>query len=85
MTATMTPAQERCWEQSKSVNREARSDPGSPYSGKWVGFVDGELAVVVDTVDEMLTRLKAVEPDSTRCLGIEASRDYTVVDFIWAR
>jgi len=36
-------------------------------------------------VDEMLTRLKAVEPDSTRYLGIEASRDYTVVDFIWAR
>jgi len=83
MAATMTPAQERCWEHAKKLNRVARSNPHSPYSGKWVGFVDGELVVVADSVDEMLTRLKAVEPDSTRCLGIEASRDYVTVDYIW--
>ena len=82
MAANLTPAQQRCWRAARRINREARSNPHSAYAGKWVGFADGRLLVVAESMDEMLTRLKAAEPDPKRCLGIEASRDYDTAEYI---
>ena len=83
MAVKLTSAQERCWEAALKINRQARESPDSPYAGKWVGFADGELAVVADTMDGMLDRLPEIEPDPDRCMGIEASADYDTVYEVW--
>jgi hypothetical protein len=61
------------------INKEARSNPNSPYAGKWVGIANGEVVVVTDDLDEMVRRLDEVEPDVRRVCGVEASRDYDQV------
>src|SRR5947208_5815164 len=33
----------------RQINEEARSDPHSPYAGKFVGIANGQVIVVADT------------------------------------
>jgi hypothetical protein len=61
------------------INREARNNPDSPYAGKFVGIVDGQVMVVAETLRETMERLRQSEPDPTRCCCIEASYDYEQV------
>jgi hypothetical protein len=66
----------------KRINEEARADPSSPYAGKFVGIANGKV-VVVDADDQLVSRrLWEIEPDSRRVWFVEASRDYTVVEYI---
>ena len=67
----------------RQINQEARQDPGSPYAGKLVGIPNVQVVVVVDTWQEVVYRLRQVEPDPTRCRCIEASADYDRVEEIW--
>ncbi len=67
----------------RSINREARQDPTSPYAGKFVGIANGCVVVVADTSREVLRRLKEVEPDPKKCCCIECSADYETVQEIW--
>ena len=83
MSMKWTPIQERSWEIGRQISREARADPNSPYAGRWVGFVDAEIAVVADTLDEMMERLHAAQPDPARCFGIDAGADYESVHEVW--
>ncbi len=80
---SLSVVQQRNRELAEQINREALSDPGSPYNGKFVGLANGKVVVVADSLDEMSKRLRQVEPDPQRTFGIEASRDYTVVEYIW--
>src|SRR5262249_9022438 len=57
------------------INEEARRDPNSPYANKFVGIANGQVVVVADTLDEMARRLGQIEPDSSKCFCVEASRD----------
>ena len=41
------------WEVAQRINREARTNPQSPYAGKFVGLVSGQVVVVADSFDEM--------------------------------
>jgi len=66
------------------INRDARQNPGSPYAGKFVGIVDGQVRVVAETLREAMERLRQIEPDPSRCCCIEASYDYDQVHEIWA-
>jgi hypothetical protein len=60
----------------RKINEEARRNPESPYAGKFVGIANGKVVVVTDNLDDLDRRLRAIEPDPTRCFGVEASADY---------
>jgi hypothetical protein len=61
------------------INQEARSNPQSPYANKFVGIANGKVVVISDDWDDLVPRLRQIEPDPTKTFAIEASRDYTVV------
>ena len=65
------------------INQEARRNPQSPYANKFVGIANGQVVVVADDLDEMVRRLRQVEPDPSKTFGVEASRDYDEVHEIW--
>lgn len=77
------PIFERNQELARRINEEALANPNSPYANKFVGIANGQVVVVADTFDEMSRRLREIEPDPKKCYGIEASRDYTKVEYIW--
>jgi hypothetical protein len=60
----------------RQINREARTNPHSPYKGKYVGIVRGVEIVVGDTLDEVADQLRQMEPDLERCFVIIADADY---------
>ncbi len=70
-------------ELAERINREARSDPDSPYAGKFVGIANGKVVSVGDTLRDALRIVRQVEPDAARTNCVEASRDYSVVEYIW--
>jgi hypothetical protein len=73
-------ANERLAEQ---INQEARSDPRSPYAGKFIGLANGQLVVVADNLDDVAKRLEQVEPDPANTFCLEAGLDYDEVQEIW--
>lgn len=82
----MTPkdVQDRNRRLARQINEEAKRDPQSPYAGKFVGIVDGQVAVVADDPEELGHRLRAVSADPDKTFWIEASRDYDEVEEIWS-
>ena len=62
---------------------EARQDPQSPYANRFVGIANGQVVVVADDLEGMVRRLRQIEPDPSKTFGIEASRDYSVVEEVW--
>ena len=62
---------------------EARGNPAHPYSGKFVGIVNGQVVVVADNADELARRLRQVEPDAGKVFGLEVGVDYDAVQEIW--
>lgn len=67
----------------EKINEEARRDPQSPYANKWVGIANGQVVVVADDPDEMERRVREIEPDLSKVLGLEASLDYSEIHEIW--
>ncbi len=67
----------------RRINQEARSNPHSPYANKFVGIANGQVVVVADDLDAMVRRLRQAEPDPTKTICVEASRDYEEVHEIW--
>ena len=51
--------------------------------GKFVGIVNGQVVTAAQTLSEALRVLREVEPDPARRYCIEASRDYSIVEYIW--
>jgi hypothetical protein len=62
----------------KSMKRR-KETPKSPYANKFVGIANGKVVVVADDIEEMVERLRQIEPDPTRTFCVEASRDYDEV------
>ena len=77
------PIFERNRELARQINEEALKNPKSPYANKFVGIANGQVVVVADTAEEMSRRLRQIEPDLSKCFGVEASRDYSKVVEIW--
>lgn len=77
----MTPRNE---ELARQINQEARGNPSAPYAGKYVGIANGQVVVVADTLDEVVGRLRQVEPDPMKCRCLEASADYDSVYNVWS-
>ena len=67
----------------RHINREARKHPSSPYAGKVVGILRGEVVIVADTLDEVAEVLERLEPDAQRRYCIDASADYDAQYTIW--
>jgi hypothetical protein len=65
------------------MHQEAKQNPNSPYAGKCVGIVDGQVIVVAETLRDTVERLRQVEPGPARCSCIEASYDYDQIHEIW--
>jgi hypothetical protein len=66
------------------INEEARRNPQSPYAHKFVGIANGKVVVVADEPEDMSRRLRQIEPDSSNCFVVEASRDYSAVEEVWS-
>lgn len=66
----------------RKINREARSIPQSPYAGKWVALLCGQVVAIADTIEEAMRELRKIEPDRFKGLIFEASGDYETVDYI---
>ena len=77
------PIFERNQELARQINEEALKNPNSPYANKFVGIANGQVVVVADTEEEMSQRLRQIEPDLSKVFGVEASRDYSKVVYIW--
>jgi hypothetical protein len=65
------------------INEEARRDTQSPYADKWVGIANGQVVVVADSLDDMIRRLRQVEPDPSKTFGLAASEDPDEIHEIW--
>jgi hypothetical protein len=71
-------------ELAKQINQEARANPQSPYAGKLVGIANGQVVVVTDNLGDLVKRLRQIEPDPRKIMGLEASADYDKVEYIWS-
>ena len=65
------------------INDEARTNPRSPYAGKFVGLANGQAVVVADSLEEVVERLEQFESDPQRTFCIEAGLDYDAAQSIW--
>ena len=65
------------------INREARSNPQSPYVGKFVGIANGKVVIVSEDLDEVDRVLDEIEPDSRKVFIADTSRDPEHVEYIW--
>jgi hypothetical protein len=77
---TRVSVQELNRDLARRINAEARSNLQSPYANKFVGIANGKVVVVTDDLQELARRLRQAEPDPTKTLGVEASRDYEEVE-----
>lgn len=66
------------------LNREASSDPTSPYAGKFVGIANGRVVAVTEDLESLYYRLEEIEPDHRRVFWIEAGVDPTKIDYVWS-
>src|SRR5262249_18750472 len=53
-------------ELAEHINHEARSDPSSPYAGKFVGIANGKVVVVSEDLHALSRQLREIEPDPRR-------------------
>jgi len=62
---------------------EGRNNPQSIYAGKFVGIANGQVVVIANDLEELVARLRQVEPDPANTFGVEIGRDYEAVEEIW--
>jgi hypothetical protein len=65
------------------IAEEGRNNPQHPYFGKFVGIAHGQVVVAADDWDQVLCRLRKVEPDPSKTFGVEVGPDYDEVIEIW--
>jgi hypothetical protein len=76
------PVMQRNEALARTINEEARSDPSSPYAGKFVGIVNGQVAAVADGWSELGAKLRQMGASPAETLCLEASRDPDAVEDI---
>jgi hypothetical protein len=81
--STLEEEQEKARVLSRQINHEARSNPHSPYAGKFVGILHGQVVVVADTLDEVAEVLEHLEVDPHRRYFVDASADYDSKHYVW--
>jgi hypothetical protein len=81
--ANSSSVQERNREAARQIGAEARTNPQSPYAGKFVGIANGQVVAVADNWDELARRVREAEPDHRKAFCFEVGRDYDAVQEIW--
>ena len=81
--STLEEEREQARKLGRQINRDVRSNPNSPYAGKVVGILRGEVVIVAETLDEVADALERLEPDPQRRYFIDASADYGTPHTIW--
>ncbi len=71
-------------ELAERINEEARRDRTSPYAGKYVGLVNGQVVVVTDDPEVLDARLKEIEPDPRRVFWVDAGHDPNQIEYVWS-
>jgi hypothetical protein len=79
---TLTDPQERNRELAPQISEAARRNP--QYMGKFIGIANGQAVVLADSLQEMMQRLRQIEPDPAKRYTVEASYDYDEVVDIWS-
>lgn len=74
--SSVSDVQEQDSQLARAINQEARSDPSSPYTGKFVAIADGKVVAVSEQLEEVVTALKQATSRRSEGLIIEASADY---------
>ena len=65
------------------ISQEARSNPQSPYAGKFVGLANGKVVAVSADEDEIDSMLDEIEPDPRRVFIVDTNRDPNHVEYLW--
>lgn len=60
----------------RRIRREGKDDPRSPYANRFVGIANGKVVVVADSHSEMMKQLRTIEPDASKCYGVDVAADY---------
>ena len=81
--STLEEEREKARILSRQINHEAWSNPHSPYAGKFVGILHGQVVVVADTLDEVAETLERLEEDPHRRYFVDASADYDSKHDVW--
>lgn len=84
MTSPTNTIRARNHELARRINEDARADPASPYAGKFIGIVRGEVAVVAESLNELGRNLRRMSADPSDTFCIEAGHDYEAVHEIWS-
>jgi hypothetical protein len=84
VTTTLEEEREQARALTRQIHEDVRNNPDSPYAGKFVGILRGQVVVVADTLDEVAETLEQLEPDQRRRFFTEASADYDKTVYIYA-
>jgi hypothetical protein len=84
MSLPTNTIQDRNRELARQINAEALANPSSPYAGKFVGIVRGQVAVVAGSLNELGRDLRRMSADPFDTYCIEAGHDYDSVYEIWS-
>lgn len=86
-TPTRLTEQQKNFEVARRINREARADPNSIYTGKYIGVWRGEAVAVAvavaDSLDEVDALLNQAGAPIDEAAILEASVDYDQTYMIW--
>jgi hypothetical protein len=63
----------------RKIRREGK-DPKSPYANRFVGIANGKVVVIADSLTELLRQLRKIEPDGSKCYGVDVAADYSRVE-----
>lgn len=69
----------------RKIHEEAQRDPHSPYAYKYVGIANGRDVVAAEDLDEVIRRLKEIEPDpgNRYCAWIDPNMHFGAENEIW--
>lgn len=69
----------------RKIHEETQKDPHSPYANKYVGIANGQHVVAADDLDEVIRRLREIEPDPDKryCAWIDPHAHFGAENEIW--
>jgi len=71
----LTVEQER--QLNQRVARRLAQEMAETHKGQWIGLIQGEVVAMASTLETVLEKMSATEPDPSRGLVFQAGKDYT--------
>jgi len=60
----------------RKIRLEGKENPKSAYANRFVGIANGKVVVIADSMREMVTQLRKIEPDPSKRFGVDVAADY---------